>query len=638
MNNRNLYPKIITLICCISIYCICSCTHHKNSVEQVLELAGENGKELEAVLQYYQNEPIKQQAACFLIANMPHHYSYESTQIDSMKSIKEQSIKGGKLHDSIVSHWKFYNYKSSFKKYDIQHITAELLIENIDYAFNAWESRPWNKRYSFNDFCKYVLPYRIGDETLSPWRKIYYQKYSKILDSLYNGSDVVVAAKILASYLKQEGFITREDLPLPHLGANFLFKNRIGSCLDQCDVAIYAFRAAGIPIALDFYKISPSYNSTHYWTSIIDTTHLAIPFNYTEKEISRQDKFERKLGKVYRISYDYQQNANPNDNNYFAFFNQPYVSDVTYEYFPNTHAYIRSKEKTTKRAPLYLSVFDGKNYTPITFAYSEGKDFAFPFLEENLVYFPTIIKHNTLQPSNVPFLLMNNIPHYFIPDKRTLITAKLIRKYPILKGRDFIKNTIGVQIWGYSYKEDKDSILLSHFTQAPQNNYITIPLNSKKALRYIKYIAPIDKRIELGEFYVLCNNDTLFPHKITSSHPLDEIHKKDLQLLSDGIWDSFYMSSTKGEQLIFDFRKAQKMTKLIIIPRNDDNYIHKGDTYELFYHNGTRNWQSLGKRTATSSYLTFNNIPSNSILWLHNLTRGKEERPFYITKGLQVFP
>ena len=146
-----------------------------------------------------------------------------------------------------------------------------------------------DKRYNFNDFCKYVLPYRIGNETLSPWRKIYYQKYSKILDSLYKGSDVVIAAKMLASYLKQEGFITREDLPLPHLGAKFLLKNRIGSCLDQCDIAIYAFRAAGIPIALDFYKISPSYNSTHYWTAIIDTTCLAVPFNYTKKEISRQD-------------------------------------------------------------------------------------------------------------------------------------------------------------------------------------------------------------------------------------------------------------------------------------------------------------------------------------------------------------
>ena len=109
MNNCILYPKVITLICCISLYCISSCTHHSNSVEQVVELAGENGEELEAVLLHYQNEPTKQQAACFLIANMPHHYSYESRQIDSMKSIKEQSIKGGKLHDSIVSHWKSYN-------------------------------------------------------------------------------------------------------------------------------------------------------------------------------------------------------------------------------------------------------------------------------------------------------------------------------------------------------------------------------------------------------------------------------------------------------------------------------------------------------------------------------------------------
>lgn len=636
MNLHRLYPKIIFLIGFVSIYCFCSCSHQKNSVEQALDLAGENRRELEAVLLYYQKEPLKYQAACFLIANMPHHYSYESTQIDSMKIIKAQSIKKGKLNDSVISYWNSYNYRSSSKNYDILHIKAKQLIENIDYAFKAWESRPWHKRYTFQDFCKYVLPYRIGDEFFSPWRKTYYQKYSKVLDSLYRGTDVVIAAKILASYLKQEGFITREDLALPHLGARFLFSNRIGSCLDQCDIAIYAFRAVGIPIALDFYKISPSYNSTHYWTAIIDTTYLAIPFNYPEKEISRQDKFERKLGKVYRISYDYQQNIN--GNNYFTFFNQPYVSDVSYEYFPNTHVCIKSKEKSSENKPLYLSIFDGKNYNPISFAYSKGKTFVFTFIEENLVYYPTCIKHNKLQPANFPFLLLDNKPHYFIPNTNKQITAKLTRKYPILKGRDFVKNIIGVQIWGYSHKNDKDSVLLYHFTQAPQNNYITIPLKSKKILRYIKYIAPSNKQIELGEFYALCNNDTVNPQAIISSYPLDEIQKKNLQLLSDGIWDSFYMSSIKGEQLIFDFGKAKTITKLIVIPRNDDNYIHKGDTYELYFHNGINNWQSLGKQTATNSSLIYNNVPSNSLLWLHNLTRGKEERPFYIKNEIQIFP
>ena len=72
-----------------------------------------------------------------------------------------------------------------------------------------------------------------------------------------------------------------------------------------------------------------------------------------------------------------------------------------------------------------------------------------------------------------------------------------------------------------------------------------------------------------------------------------------------------------------------------LIHRNDDNYIAPGEEYELFYHNGTEGWKSLGKQTAASDSLVYDNIPSNTMLWLHNLTKGKEEQQFIVNKKME---
>ncbi|WP_347280697.1 hypothetical protein [uncultured Phocaeicola sp.] len=103
-------------------------------------------------------------------------YSYSDLYIDSLKQLKWLSAQYGEgtWTDSVNDLWYNFSYRKSLKIYDSQVITAEYLIENIDLAFSVWEQRPWAKHYSFDDFCKYILPYRIGDEPLESWRKIYF--------------------------------------------------------------------------------------------------------------------------------------------------------------------------------------------------------------------------------------------------------------------------------------------------------------------------------------------------------------------------------------------------------------------------------------------------------------------------------
>jgi len=50
-----------------------------------------------------------------------------------------------------------------------------------------------------------------------------------------------------------------------------------------------------------------------------------------------------------------------------------------------------------------------------------------------------------------------------------------------------------------------------------------------------------------------------------------------------------------------------------------------------------KGWISLGVQTATTNELIYRNIPEGALLWLRNLTRGKEEQVFYVEDGEQKF-
>ena len=53
------------------------------------------------------------------------------------------------------------------------YIDPAYLVTNIEWAFKVWREQPWGKNVPFGQFCEYVLPYRVGNEELVPWRENY---------------------------------------------------------------------------------------------------------------------------------------------------------------------------------------------------------------------------------------------------------------------------------------------------------------------------------------------------------------------------------------------------------------------------------------------------------------------------------
>lgn len=608
------------------------------TLDIALELAGENREELEKVLTHYgaPEDSLKYKAACFLIENMPSKHSIVHRKLDDLIDVLMESVKNEVLSSQNEEKWQRGMSNGRDRIDDIHVITADYLIENIDFAFEVW-GKPWNHKLSFNDFCELILPYRIGDEPLTNWRKLYYNKYVPYLDSIYAGTDVVVACNLLARQLKETGFKYYASIPLPRLSADFLFHNRVGECREACDIAVYAMRACGIPVAIDYFIYSPEYQQGHTWNVVRDSTDQYLPFWFTQFEANREMLDDgRKKGKVYRDMYSVQtpkvkgiwkDKSVPNR------FKHPFRKDVTDNYTGKNRIEVPLSVSKVKYA--YLGAFSPQGWIPVDMGIVQGGKAVFHNLEPALIYQTLNWDGRQYTPAGYPFLFSGGKVHLFKPDIKRIENVVLKRKMSLVSSiRSFLyRNLIGARIEGSNTFSFIDPILFYQINDTLTTNYNEfIPLDYTPC-RYIRYKSPPEKQVEFAELFLYNENSQKpIPKKImTDIEPV-----KRIQFANDGDILSYFQSRDTSCYVVFDLGKPIHIDKMVFYPRNDDNYVWPGDVYELFYQDGTNGWKSLSRQTAKGRELYYE-APGNAVLWLRNLTKGKEEQLFIYKDGKQLF-
>lgn len=163
--------KCFLLLCALMV-CFCSCS---SDMENSLKLAGNNRGELEVVLEHFKHtpNPLKYEAAKFLIQNMAYHRTYYGDNIEQYDNAYiTMATNAIEFRDSIIKN-KLESLKNApLKKVsEITNIKADFLIKAINEACDTWEKVNWNKDYDESLFFNYVLPYRLFDETASDWHK-----------------------------------------------------------------------------------------------------------------------------------------------------------------------------------------------------------------------------------------------------------------------------------------------------------------------------------------------------------------------------------------------------------------------------------------------------------------------------------
>lgn len=630
--------KMELLLLILFVSCSGQLQFEEKNLNFAFNYAENNRAELEKVLIHYKNDSLKQEAAKFLIRNMPACFSYQQGgDMDSVKYALTLTDSHHYLEPNIIQKWNIYYYPGLPKIYDAKIITSEYLIDNIDRAFKQWQKRPWGKYLSFEDFCEYILPYRVGNEPLENWRKLYEDSFSFLLDSVYTGSDIIEATNLLKEYLKEPQFRHCTAFNLPNLGPLYLFYNRFGNCADYADLFTYACRSIGIPCVEE-----TNVRNYHTWNVIKDTTDLDIPCWYDTWMIYRGDKKvgDFRCGKVYRKTYEMQidevkKYTTEEWDKLYPYYKNPYQKDVSHSYYRDT--LVLAQDKEHEKNFIYLSFFSVNRWWSCGVTKPKNKLIQFEHVEPNVVYALHDYQKGQYKQISYPFLFNEGKTRFFESDTTKFKRIKLYRKYPPSDWTFYyLQQVRGAVFEASNSKSFVNKELLHKIIDKPLIAYNSVPLSKPVKYRYIRYQTKDNQIVELGGINLYYQGKLIKPQHAFGSMPDDVKPISDPLNIIDDDPLTYFTTKQPGSQVTIDLGEPKMIDRIDFYPHNDDNFIRRGDMYELFYNGGEKGWVSLGKQVADTAYLEYN-IPDNAYLLLKNYTRGKEEQGFYLDGDKQIF-
>jgi len=672
--------NLVTIILTMQLF---SCQGVPSDVKQALEMSGENKEELKKVITHYQNpkDSLKLKAAYFLIGKvMPYEVFVDASKNsklnsffkrlkDSIHVFDEKSLEQRKeCVKKICYQYKEENgevrLSNGIIKNDLKTISATFLIENIEYAFKAWEL-PWSKKYNFDQFCEYILPYRSGRQVPNSWRKYFFEEFKQFRDTLANETDAVVVCKKLNRFLRQEKFTgskTFYNAPEVLTGANMYKTKMFGNCVSISNLILESMRSIGIPVTEILMNKFGFNGKDHVANAVLKTDGNWLYFNGVSEDPGDL-VFKEKLTKVYRKTIINEGDFTEKSIKPIGKLNLFGWKDITKEVMKTfTLRLPLLRTDIGKNEVAYLCIFDlktPKTWVPIDWALMNKNKKEVVFKDvggKEVVYIAMIEKEfEGLSPVSLPFILTKGGAINYLKEEgvtKVIVKRKHAPKPHLEK---IAKALIGGVFEGANNAGFKNSKVLFTLGEvldvSPMNIFV-----SAKAFRYYRFVYP---EIKDGFYYDMAElafgNKNIFDERKDKYLGSKGIDKKIIETLFDsdlltyprfyrkkGILRS-YIPQTKELFLGLsdkvwvgvDFGTSKKISQIQYCPRTDKNGIYAGMEYELFY--WENRWVSAGVKIAKSNKLTYDNVPKNTLFWLKNHTEGKEERIFTYENGRQIW-
>ena len=393
------------------------CRPSDSRLEQALSLAGENRKELEQVLDHYRQEPLKLQAAKFLIENMPGHLSYRGEGIERYYDAVDSVLQEGRgtSADDIVE--RINGLEQRFpKEYatvsDLKALKSGYLIANIDSAFSQWENGSWSAHLSFSDFCEWLLPYKVMElQALDGWRTYLKGRYDEGLEKLRHSNmrrkSALWAARRINTNLRDSVKPHVDDSRMPPVHRlSTKLRMPFGICLDYSEIAAAVLRSEGVPAAVDFTPLWPFREAGHSWNVVLANNGRIVPFDGCETKPGDPHRLDEKKSKVYRYTYA----LNPalvelhkSGTCLPPVFRTLCLKDVTREYTVTSDVEVEVNGDAGKYA--YLATFDNKSWKPVAFGKVRRRKALFRDLGRDVLYLPVGFRDDAVVPLGNPFVL-----------------------------------------------------------------------------------------------------------------------------------------------------------------------------------------------------------------------------------------
>jgi hypothetical protein len=628
-----------------------SCIQAPIEVRRVLNTAGDNRSELEKVITHYKKvnaDKLKLKAAFYLIGNLDGKFYFEGELLDYYSAyshlFSEDQKRNKNVLDSISAIHGPFSFDKLEVKLDIKELKAEFLINNIEMAFKVWKEQPWGKDISFDQFCEYILPYRCSNEKPEYSRSEIYKQYNYLLDSIcVTGGSVIDACCIINNELIKHGWqLTQEFSFLPDFPVKVLLEHNKGSCEAMSNATVLVMRALGIPVSSDFTPQWANRSLGHEWNVVLDKNGKNIEFLGMYSNPGIKHLIENRRPVIYRNTFAKQPQSlamiKGKNDKVPDFFNNPFIKDVTDEYYRNCFADIQLNERNiANNQYVYACVFNNTNWVPVTWGKIFNNKVSFERLScDEIVYLPAYFRNNLLIPADDPFMLyQGGRIKYLKADKRQRQNIILTRKYRLPW---YIGNMAGGKFQCSDFPDFRNPVDLYKIPLSDSSlTWQEIHLHLRKPFRYYRYLGPDLSSGSIAELEFYTGTDkvhgTLFSDgiwKYNSRYAIENVMDGDILTF-------FESSKINGGWVGIDYGKPVKIDRIRYMPRNDDNSIVKGQEYELVYWDDGQ-WISAGIKIAENdNFLMYRDIPSDALYLLHNLTKGKEERVFTFENGRQVW-
>lgn len=520
--------------------------------------------------------------------------------------------------------------------------------DNISFSDSIWHERQWHSKYSRWIYRTYVLPLKSGTESFdSDWRRQSYYDWSRCAagDSPEEMAEAIMREVPFGIYSMFRGVASQNY--------NHYKRFHRGTCDDYCIYATQILRAQGIPTSIDIIPCWGSHDLGHAFNSIIGPNGETV-CSFNSGEGFQKFDFEHKVPKVYRqLSINVTSEDSP-EQDIPSLFSDRALLDVTSSFdIPSSDVLVPSKLKRNSSRFAYLAVYRRSSWAIVARGDKKGKGYLFKdvgsgylhnrttnqsgeAIGDGILYLPVIYKNGHITPFNSPFILSSDGAVSFISASSQTDTISLTRKYPRFRRIVSFANELVGGVFEVANKADfSDAVTVYTIKQTPSSRVQTICLDKSYKCRYLRFRKPRGG-FSLAEIIAFDNNGMNIASTPVSLKGL--MLDTSLNNICDGNVLSFF--SCQGEfhnlWIGIDLQYSQTVSSFSFCPRTDDNDITIGDVYELFMWGGNK-WQSYGRRIAGAEIIEYNDVPTGGLYLLKDISRGKEERPFTIEEGKQIW-
>lgn len=670
------------------VFFLCACSADRvPDAEAVAGKSGTNRRSLERALKHFSEEEPAAMVR-YLISNMQDHYTGHKLELlpDSIlldfnyldttfkgiaiaeARMNEGAIKSAKLDAHVVSRIRDFEpaQQKEAKVKDIYAVKGDMIIAHVGHAMRLKRESRFCRSISDDIFKETILPYRRLEAPIDlPAARLYDLYYDFLqADSSLSVREVVNKMNNYALCFK---YLLSNDRGYTSYGFYNWLSTPDWSCHIDVSNMSAILNSCGVPTYVDYtpQHVNRIANRGHYWCASIDASGVPKPYTVLWHEIdnaiTRRDF--RFISKAYRQTYGINPDApvfhKQEGEKLPASFDTPYIRDVTAEYLPVADIAF-TDDGASSNSFHYLSVFCAPHWKPI--AYSEPKswlsDIKFKDVPTGRTYaLSRYSKGGMLRNiGDLRYVEKNGNVINISANYNDRIELTLNQKYhqkeevilPIVEAMD------GLTFYGSTDLAFTNKVALHRVKGAPKPVLHHIDLSNSQPIRYVQ----VDTATYFSELYFLTDDSglerpALKPFISSQQEVFQDVNYNALRFIEPvlygkngfpvrGKWastmkmrDGDMESYQHDNRNIYDLGTLTKLSALWFAPRNANNWVVPGDVYELFFYD--KGWISAGKKMAEYHFVSYEGIPSETIYWLQNLSRGKEEQAFFYHNGIQYF-